>query len=71
MSQGRLWTGILFFTALGVNAIAYMRPVVAHVRRTMDVSPRILAAAFVTIGLVWLVSWIDAYVYARRDRDRG
>jgi TM2 domain-containing membrane protein YozV len=70
LSQGRLWTGILFFTALGVNVIAYLRPMVAHVRRTMDVSPRVLTAAFVTMGLVWLVSLIDAYVYARHDRDR-
>jgi hypothetical protein len=36
----------------------------------MDVSPRILTAACVTLGLIWLVSLIDAYVYARRDGDR-
>jgi hypothetical protein len=69
--QGRLWTGILFFTALGVNVIAYLRPIVAYFRRTMDVSPRILTAAFVTMGLIWLVSLVDAYVYARRDSDRN
>lgn len=66
-SQGRLWAGILFFTALAVNIIIYMRPVIAYFMRTMDVSPRVLVAAGVTMGLVWLVAWIDAYVYQRLD----
>lgn len=68
LSQGRLWAGILYFTALAVNIIVYMRPVVAHVRRTMDVSPRVLVAASVTMGLVWLIAWIDAYIYTRDSK---
>lgn len=70
LSQVRLWTGLLFLTALGANVIVYMRPVIAHVRWTSDVSPRVLTAACVTVGLVWLIAWIDAYVYVRREGTR-
>jgi hypothetical protein len=70
LSQGRLWAGIFYFTVLAVNIIVYMRPVVAYVWRTMDVSPRVFVAAGVTMGLVWLVAWIDAYVYTRLDSRR-
>ena len=68
VSQGRLWAGILYLTVFGANAIVFLRPVAAYVLRSMDVSPRAFVAAGVTMGLIWLVAWIDAYVYMRLDR---
>ena len=66
LSQGRLWAGIFYLTGFAATIIVYMRPVAAYFLRTMDVSPRVFVAAGVTMGLIWLIAWIDAYVYTRR-----
>jgi hypothetical protein len=70
LSQDRLLFGILYLTAFAANVIGFMRPAVAYLHRTMDVSPRVFVAAGVTLGLIWLVAWLDTYLYARHNRQR-
>jgi len=65
--QQRLAIGVFWLLAAGSVILQFMQPVIATLRKTMEVHPNLLVVAAIASLFVWGLSLLDTYFFGRAE----